>query len=223
MDEAGRNNVEIDVLSFIETTPIRDAVLENEIQHALNQPAVVVFTSMNAVDAVASRLKEQKPEWKIFCIGFTTRQLAENYFGKQSIAGVANSASELTEVIVDEGNTSDVIFFCGDQRRNELPDGLRTHDIRVKEIIVYKTANQQHQVEKDYQGILFFSPSAVESFFANNKVNHDTVLFAIGTSTASAISRYSTNKVITSDEPGKENLANLAIDYFNKQKQTRDN
>jgi uroporphyrinogen-III synthase len=223
VEEARRNNLEIDIMSFIETTPVRDIVLEKEIENALHQTAVVVFTSMNAVDAVASRLKEQKPDWKIFCIGYTTRQLAENYFGKQSIAGIANSASELAEVIADEGNTSDVIFFCGDQRRDELPDGLRSHDIRVKEIIVYQTTNQPHLVDKGYQGILFFSPSAVESFFTNNKVSDKTVFFAIGMTTASAIKKYSANQVIISDEPGKENLVHIAIDFFSKQKQTRDN
>ena len=67
----------------------------------------------------------------------------------------------------------------------------------------------------EYFGILFFSPSAVQSFFSKNKVADKTILFAIGNTTANEIKKYSTNKIIISDEPGKENLVTKMIEYFN--------
>jgi len=62
---------------------------------------------------------------------------------------------------------------------------------------------------------MFFSPSAVESFFAANTLPHSTILFAIGNTTARSIEQYSTNKVIISDRPGKEALLDKVISHFN--------
>ena len=107
-----------------------------------------------------------------------------------------------------------MVFFCGDHRRNELPKILREHGIRVKEIIVYKTAFSSHRVSNQYDGIIFFSPSAVHSFFAVNDAGGASILFAIGKTTADTIKTYSPNKVIMGESPGKELLIGQAITYF---------
>jgi len=214
IEEAKESNMEIDVLSFIETETIHTTEVQQEIENALLQSSAVVFTSMNAVEAVADELDGQQPDWKIYSIGTTTSKLVKKYFGEEAIAGIANSASELADLIVDEGEDSEVVFFCGDQRRDELPEILRNNDIDVNEIVVYETIAVHHKVDKQYHGVLFFSPSAVESFFSNNKIETSTVLFAIGNTTANAIKKFSNNKVIISDEPGKENLFRKMVEYF---------
>ena len=214
IEEAKAMDIELDVLSFIETETIHTTEVQQEIENALLQSSAVVFTSMNAVEAVADELDGQQPDWKIYCIGTTTGRLVKKYFGEHAIAGTANSASELADLIVDEGEDSEVIFFCGDQRRDELPEILRTNDINVNEIVVYETIAVHHKINKQYHGILFFSPSAVESFFSNNKLDASTVLFAIGNTTANAIKRFSINKIIISEEPGKVNLFRKMIEYF---------
>ena len=212
--DAKAAGIAIDTISFIETEPVQSIEVQQEIEQALLQSATVVFTSMNAVEAVAAEQKEQNPGWTIYCIGNTTRQLVKKYFGEHSIAGTANSAAELAELITKENHSSEVIFFCGDQRRDELPDILRSNDIDVNEIVVYQTSALPHKIEKTYHGILFFSPSAVESFFSNNKAADKTILFAIGNTTATAIKKYCKNKIIIGDEPGKENLVTKMIRYY---------
>lgn len=214
IEEARRLNIETDVLSFIETEAIHTIEVQQEIENAFLQSTAVVFTSMNAVEAVADTLLEELPDWRIYSIGNTTQKLVKKYFGEQSIAGTANSAAELAELIAEEGYDDEVIFFCGDQRRDELPDILRKNDIEVNEIVVYETVAVPHKLNKQYHGILFFSPSAVESFFSNNKVNEQTVLFAIGNTTANAIKKYSNNKIIICDEPGKDSLFQKMMEYF---------
>lgn len=216
IDEAKRLNIEIDELSFIETETIRSKEVQQEIETALLQSSVVVFTSMNAVEAVADVMDSQQPEWKIYSIGNSTKQLVKKYFGEQSIAGTANSAVGLAKLIVEERQDAEIIFFCGDQRRDELPETLRSHDIGVNEIVVYETVIVRHKVNKPYQGILFFSSSAVEGFFSNNKVSNSSVLFAIGNTTANSLKKYTDNKIIISEEPGKENLFRKMIEYFNE-------
>ena len=60
-----------------------------KLKYALMEIATVVFTSMNAVEAVAAHLNDYIPDWKIYCIGNTTKKLVEKYFGEDLIAETA--------------------------------------------------------------------------------------------------------------------------------------
>lgn len=214
IEEAKQKDIWVDEISFIETEPLRSVEVQQEIEQALIKITTVVFTSMNAVEAVAAEIDGIIPQWKIYCIGQTTQQLVKKYFNENAIAATADSALELAEKIVEDAQTDEVTFFCGDQRRDELPDYLVENDIDVNEIVVYRTMAVQQKIEKDYYGILFFSPSAVYSFFKKNKPDDQTLYFAIGNTTATAIKKYTKNKIIIATEPGKENLVRLAIEYF---------
>jgi uroporphyrinogen-III synthase len=214
MDEAAAVGITIDELSFIETESILSVEVQQEIELAATEIATVVFTSMNAVDAVTIFLDGHQPDWSIYAIGTATARLIKEYFGERNIAGTASDAAALAKLIAADRFTDEVIFFCGDQRRDELPDILKQHDIEVNEIVVYQTIATPHKIEKDYFGILFFSPTAVQSFFSKNKVAGRTILFAIGNTTANEIRKFSNNKIIISDEPGKENLVAKMIEYF---------
>ena len=215
LQEAKQAGIDIDELSFIETSPIQSLPIQREIDEAFQQSITAVFTSMNAVEVVADQIKENKPSWKIYCIGTTTQQLVGNYFGQDAIAGTANDASALAKLIIEDQPKGKLIFFCGDQRRDELPEILQQNSILLKEIIVYQTTALKNLIKKQYEGILFFSPSGVESFFSNNQLTKKTILFAIGNTTAKEIKKHSNNQIVVSDEPGKENLARKMMEYFN--------
>lgn len=213
IEAAASKGIELAIIPFIKTEPIENVEVQQEIEHALTLVTAVVFTSMNAVEAVEEFILEELPTWKIYCIGNTTKQLVEKYFGESSIAGFADNATLLAETIVAD-NPDELIFFCGNQRRDELPEILRSNDIEVDEIVVYETIALSQKINEEYHGILFFSPSAVKSFFSVNKIVSGTVLFAIGETTAAEIKKFTSNKIIISDEPGKENLAEKMIEYF---------
>lgn len=214
VQEAKAVGISIDELSFIDTEPIQDIATQQEIEQAYLLSSTVVFTSMNAVDAVLAWQDGQQPDWVIYCMGNTTKQKLKENFGDYSVVGTANNAAELAERIAEESDAEEVIFFCGEQRRDELPAILRSKGIDVHEIIVYETIHTPHKINKAYQAILFYSPSAVSSFFSNNKVPAQTILFAIGNTTAKTIQQYCTNTIITGKEPGKEELVRQAMEYF---------
>ncbi len=214
LQKAAAQGIEIDMLSFIETEPIESVEVQQEIENVLNLCATVVFTSMNAVEAVAEFLIDEQPDWKIYCIGNTTRQLVKKYFGEHSIAGTADSAAALAEVIIEDDRAEEVYFFCGQQRREELPQILQQNNIGLHEIVVYQTMTVPHKISKDYAGILFFSPSAADSFFLVNKATEKTIFFAIGETTADAIKKYTGNKIILADEPGKDELLRNMMEFF---------
>ncbi len=212
--DARDNGIDIDELTFIATHPIQSELVDKEIDNALKQTATIVFTSMNAVEVVGQQIKEHQPNWKIYCIGTTTQQLVAEFFGQNAIAGTANDAASLAQLIIKDQPKEKLIFFCGDQRRDELPELLKKHSVESKEVIVYKTNAIHHLIQKKYDGILFFSPSAVESFFSNNQLSENTVLFAIGNTTAKELKKHSNNKIVISNEPGKQNLTKTMIDFF---------
>ena len=209
-EEADEAGLQIDEISFIETEALLDVNVCMEIEEIYLQSATVVFTSMNAVEAVATQQDGQHPDWDIYCTGNTTRKLLSDYFGEEKIAGTAASAAELAELIIENKEDGEVIFFCGDQRREELPGLLEKNCIDVREVVVYQTIEVPHKIEKTYAGVLFFSPSAVDSFFRNNKLNEKTIVFAIGNTTAGTVKKHCRNTIITADEPGKAELVSFS-------------
>ncbi|MEO8416473.1 MAG: uroporphyrinogen-III synthase, partial [Ginsengibacter sp.] len=82
----------------------------------------------------------------------------------------------------------------------------------------YKTIETPHIIKQHYDGILFYSPSAVKSFFLKNTLQNNTELFAIGSTTAKALKHFTQLPVIIAEMPGKENLVKLAIHHFSKSK-----
>ena len=213
LDKAAAKNIFIDVQNFIKTETHLSEDTKQKIQTLSNKKIAVVFTSKNAVNAVVSRLSTI-PDWDLHCISGVTKQTAIEYFGKEKNIVSAKNAAGLAEKIIANKNIQEVVFFCGNQRLNDLPEMLKQNGIVVKEMIVYQTEETPHSIQKDYDAILFFSPSAVHSFFSSNTISTNVLLFSIGKTTTTTIATYCSNLVNTSEFPGKEQMINLVIDFF---------
>jgi uroporphyrinogen-III synthase len=214
IQDAESKNIFIDVLPFIKTELVASEDVTKEVVQISVMESTVVFTSINAVEAVSEVLKGHKPAWKIYCTGHATLRSVVKNFGTSLVSGTADNATDLAEVIIKEKGIDRIIFFCGDQRRHELPDMLKANKIEVNEVVVYHTVLTPHTTDRNYDGILFFSSSAVKSFFQKNKLNDQTVLFAIGNTTANEIKNYSGNKVVVSEEPDRNSILKRVIHYF---------
>ena len=210
------NEADIDVIPFTTITYGLSDAEEKQVKELLAKTAVVVFTSNNAVRSVASYLNNAQPDWTIFCIGNTTYDLAKKYFGEKRVRRTAYTAKALAETIIAEANAREIIFFCGNLRRNDLPDALRQKGFTLMEIRVYQTSPSPVALEKNYDAVLFFSPSAAESFFSMNRISPKTVLFVIGNTTAVTIRKYANNIIVTGDEPDKNKLISKAIRFLSE-------
>lgn len=212
IEEAASQTIIIEQLSFIHTTPIEDVSITKRIQELSGQNCTVIFTSMNAVEAVANKI-ERAPNWKIYSIGNTTKKLIEEKLSPSQIIATADNAVRLGERLMDD-KVEHVVFFCGNIRRDELPNKLRSEKVMVEEVIVYETTETPSALHKEYDGILFFSPSAVHSFYKTNQPDKHTHLFAIGKTTAEAIRQYQNKKIIIATTADKVELARQAIEFF---------
>jgi len=213
ISKAATHNIRIDALPFIEIKKVETAQFKAEVQQLALQNIYAAFTSINAVESVGNILESQ-PGWKIFCIGGVTKDGVVKYLGEDNIQASAKNASVLARKIIDAGNIKEVYFFCGDQRLDDLPETLRTNNISVQEVIAYHTLQTPQDLEEDYDGVMFFSPTAAHSFFSSNTIPTNIPLFSIGKTTTATIQSYCTNEVITSEWPGQDNLVERVVEYF---------
>ncbi|MBC7553081.1 MAG: uroporphyrinogen-III synthase [Taibaiella sp.] len=212
---AKAEGITLDVVSFIQTIDISDySGTQEKILDIFEQRTTIVFTSSNAVRAVCENPAFDKPNWDIYCIGGTTQTAVLNYFTQNNIKGSASDAELLAEIIINAAPSRKIYFFCGAARMETLAVKLTAAGIKISEIVVYTTVETSAFIEKDYDGILFCSPSAVRSFFNLNRPLAETVLFAIGQTTARAIKNETDNKIVVSDKPSKEHLLEIAVNYL---------
>jgi uroporphyrinogen-III synthase len=173
----------------------------------------LIFTSQNAVESVLEneRIAEIKTR-KCFCVGEKTKALLEQS-GFEVIAS-SDYASELASIICNQYFKNSFTFFCGNLRRDILPDSLTLAQVVFEEIEVYETVLTPHNAADDLNAILFFSPSGVQSFLKTNTIR-DEVCFSIGGTTAKALKDI-TGKVVIANMPNIESTIIKSIEFFNK-------
>ena len=77
---------------------------------------------------------------------------------------------------------TEVTYFCSDLRLDDLPTILEKNNIKVTEIEAYQTKYDGVKVDDSVEGVMFYSPSTVESFIQKN--SSDVIAFCIGETTA---------------------------------------
>ena len=219
IEDAGKNNIQIIEQEFISVKPI---TTKEKIEEILNlakfEKKYVAFTSANAVTPFDTYLHQYDTHyvvgWQIFCLEGKTREAVQNsLLPKKNIICTAENARALSHKIIAYG-VKEIIFFCGNKRRNDLPGILKDAGINVHEVIVYETVEIPAMTSSDIDGILFFSPSAVNSFFTVNKLKSKTVCFAIGETTANSIVEFADNKIIIIETPSQEMMLASVNFYF---------
>ncbi len=190
--------------SFIETK-IKDFKLEN-----INQN--LIFTSQNAVLSLL-----QNPDWEalkskpVFCVGLKTQELLTSKgFNVIAFTGYAADLAEIISLIYSKETYT---FFNGNLRRDILPNTLKENEIIFNEIEVYETILTSKKITTKNDGILFFSPSAVESYLKLNKIKDETC-FCIGESTSEALENKNITNIIIAERPTVEDVINDVIEHY---------
>lgn len=171
----------------------------------------VVFTSQNAVQSLLNSFSKQELNFEnIYCVGRRTKRLIEKNIGK--VTHVENSSEKLANYMVKNTKNREVTYFTGNLRREELPSILEKNQFVVNEIECYKTVLTPNKIEDKYTGILFYSPTGIESFLQENKTD-GKVAFCIGDTTANEAKKYFT-EVVTANVSTIENVLQSVNKYF---------
>jgi uroporphyrinogen-III synthase len=164
-----------------------------------------IFTSQNGVDSFFQNKAASTQIERCFCVGQKTEiKLKEN---DQNVAKMCKNASELAHFIIKNHKTDSFMFICGSHRRDDIPELLKQEEIPIFELKTYKTELKLKNFHQKWNGIMFFSPSGVESFVtgqkeANNDLTSVPNYFAnataicIGDTTATEAKKYISNVIV---------------------------
>ena len=233
---AAESGIHIEVKDFIQIKPVILPALKGStpgwnnsyISDIFQAPNVSVFTSANAINVLQQHYfsigsyRENGlftffniNNANICCISGKTLQKAKEVFPDSNILASSPYGSELAAAIIALGNITEVNFYCGNQRRDEFPAGLKQAGIKVNEYMIYENIPAPAVTATDYDGVLFFSPSGVKSYLSANRLHSKTVCFAIGRTTATTLKEYTDNKIIMSTDISEDAMVQTAIFYFN--------
>ena len=198
--DAGFEVIESDFISVIFRSPPLEGLGE-----------VLIFSSQNAVKSVLNHPKIDELKAKTtFCVGLKTKDLLqENGFKVEAYTSYAEDLAEIISLIyADEKFT----FFSGNLRKNTLPDMLKENGISFNEINVYETNLTTQKITSKPDGILFFSPSAVESYLKLNTIKNE-ICFAIGNTTAQELEKNKIKNIEIADYTSVESVIEKLINY----------
>ena len=192
-------------LPFIDISPV-----------AFEVPARIERVIITSQNAVASLKGKNIQIGQCFCVGEKTAA-ALTEAGYPPVL-CADSGEELARLLVERYNGEAFCYLGTRSRREELPSILKAGHTPLTEIEVYKTVKKPLKVPGTFDGILFFSPSAVEAFHEQN-TTEGAVCFCIGPTTAGALEGRSPKAIIPS-RPTAEHLILEVKKYFSKQRNT---
>lgn len=177
------------------------------------QQVDAIITSANAVIAL-SRIREKLPFFNtIYCISGQTESLVREHLSAVHIVA-RPYASALVEILEKTAFTYPLWVFKGNKALPTIPEGLQNAGIAFEAIEVYQNTATPQLLQEDFEAILFFSPSAVESFLKNNFIPDNTITFAIGKTTARALKPFA-KQVKISEETTEASVVKAVVKYFN--------
>ena len=156
------------------------SVVRNEIEN-------VIITSQNAVESLLTNFSAVELQFKnIYCVGRKTKRMVEKRIGK--VKHYEQYAKDLANHMVEFMDGAEVTYFCSNLRLDTIPDILSENNIKVNEVEAYETKLDAKKVEGDLDGVMFYSPSTVQSFLQQNEAKG--IAFCIGDTTATEAKKY---------------------------------
>ncbi|WP_298370798.1 hydroxymethylbilane synthase [uncultured Lutibacter sp.] len=188
----------------IRNNRIKPVIVKNPIKN-------VVFTSQNAVEALLNNFAPMELDFEnIYCVGRRTKRLIEKRIGK--VKHLEKDAEKLGNYLAENLEDKNLTFFCGNKRRDELPSILEKNEILVNEVECYQTQLTPRKIEEKFKGILFYSPSGIESYLLDNSTNN-AVAFCIGETTASEAKKHF-SEVVVAKVSTVESVIKSVNEYF---------
>ena len=172
----------------------------------------LIFTSQNGIQSVIQHPQFNKiKDRKVFCVGLKSKELL--IANGCNVVAYAENVADLAEAISLVYSHDSFTFFSGNLRRDELPFTLKKAKVDFNEIQVYETILTPKKSTIKQNGILFFIPSAIESYLKKNSIT-DEVCFCIGKTTGKELVKKKVNKIVMAPQPTVEALIAIVIDYY---------
>lgn len=192
---AKNHNLTIDFNKFIKIEGVSSKEFRQTRIHLLDFTAII-FTSRNAVDhffRLAKDLRAEVPDsMKYFCISESTAFYLQKYvqYRKRKIFHGKQSFEQLMELIKKHKDEK-YLLPCSDIHKASMTNMLDENNIDYQKAVFYKTlaSDLSHLDIKNYDMLIFFSPSGVKSLIKNfpTFTQNSTLIAAFGPTTAKAV------------------------------------
>ena len=170
----------------------------------------VIITSKNSVEALLQNFSAVELQFKnIYCVGRRTKRLVEKRIG--AVKHTEPNAKKLAEYLVEYIDGTEVTYFCSDLRLDALPNILTKNNITVNEIEAYQTKYSAVKIDDSVEGVMFYSPSTVQSYRQEN--NAEVIAFCIGETTAQEAKKHFKD-IRISKVPTVESVIELVNEHY---------
>jgi len=173
-----KHNIEIEARSLIRTVPVI-LKLDNFI---LRNVDWVFFSSKNAVEYFfqLDPLLPKKAKFGVMGSGSEDMLRRKGYFVDYTGAGI--DSAEVAAEFAKLANGSTVLFPSAENSLRSIQQVLSA-DTKIIHLPVYETILEDDTEQSNAEIMVFTSPSNVEAYFANNLLDPDQKVIAIGIST----------------------------------------
>jgi uroporphyrinogen-III synthase len=176
----------------------------------------VVLTSITGVKSflqIATQLHLNIADYVIYCISRGTKEYAAA--SGLIIKANASNASALADEILKDTAVKAVTHVSSNLRREELSDKLIKEGVMVHDVTAYRTEFTPIVIETFYDALVFFSPSAVDSFLTMNPLQQ-VPCFCIGKTTADYARQKGYQTTLIAEAPSEDFLLQSIINYYSK-------
>ena len=222
-DLADKYKIKIDFRPFIHIEPV-DAKEFRQSKIDLAEHTAVILTSRSAVDHFFRMAKEMRyvvpDSMKYFCISESTAYYLQKYvvYRKRKIFHGKLRFEDLIDVI-KKHKDENFLLPCSNIHKQAIPDILEKNEIKYSKAVIYKTvaSDLSDLADVNYDMLVFFSPSGIESLFKNfpDFKQNTTKIAAFGKTTANAVKKSGLNIDVQAPMPKAPSMT-MAIEHFIK-------
>jgi uroporphyrinogen-III synthase len=176
----------------------------------------VVLTSITGVKSftrIVGELQLNIADFAIYCISRGTKEYATAL--GLNIRATALDASALADEILKDAEVKAVTHLSSNLRRDELSEKLLKAGVIVHDVTAYRTEFTPIATNELYDAIVFFSPSAVDSFLSMNSLQQ-VPCFCIGKTTGDYAKQNGYQKVYVAEAPSEDILLQTIINFYSK-------
>ncbi len=173
----------------------------------------ILFTSQNATTLFLAH--PMSNQWikdaTFYCVGAKSAALLKER--QAYVQEVASSASQLAATIVADHQDKSFSYCCGQRRLPLIEEVLDKARIPLQVYEVYNTLLTPKAIDSRLDGVLFYSPSAVESYVQKNSLE-GVHSFCIGPTTANKVQEYSAHFSVAKEPTNNFIFLQLMQHYY---------
>jgi hydroxymethylbilane synthase len=173
-----KHGIEIEARSLIRTVP----VITKLSQHVLQNADWIFFSSKNAIEYFFDLRPQLPPNVKFGVMGSGSEEMLrlKGYF--TSYVGAGIDTADVAAQFAKLANGTRVIFPGAEGSLRSIQQGLSA-DTKIIDLSVYETVLEENIEGTGAEVLVFTSPSNVEAYFAENLLDPNQKVIAIGKST----------------------------------------